>query len=349
MEEQLRTDSFLNRLLDRIIAKLSECSSTLIVICATVIVLVGSIPVVYLFAKIFGVTYTVFLFLLSALLPLILTPPIISILIRFTKHLKYYKEHLEQEIDKNKTKDIMLYEQARFALMGEMIANISHQWKQPLNTIGLSIVKARTSEKKDTDIDTCFDTVEDNIRHLASTIDDFMSFFDQRTHMEVRDIDDIVKEINSIIYTQISNENIEMIVDIDKSCENILVASSISQVILNLLNNAKDAFLGDIKNKKIILKFICDNGSLKLLCFDNGNGIKQEIKDKIFNPYFTTKAKTQGTGIGLYMSKQIINNFFNGTIEVLEKHKFPKEFMDMKTCFSISIPYSKNCKLKDEV
>ena len=326
-----------------LINRLSSYSPVFIIFVATIIDVISSIPLVYTLTIFFGAEYTKVIFVMSIVAPGLMVPPTIAVIINLSKHLKYFQDELNKEIEKNKKKDIVLYEQSRFVLMGEMMANISHQWKQPLNTIGLAVVKARTSDKKD--IDRCFDIVEDNIRYLSSTIDDFMSFFDKRKYSEVREIDDIVREIKSIIDIQMLHQNID--IKIDSNCPNILVASSISQVVLNLLSNSKDSFLNESKDKKIVLKFICENHNLKILCCDNGVGINKDISQKIFNPYFTTKYKKQGAGIGLYMSKEIISKIFNGKLELVQRDEFMDEFKDMSTCFSVSIPYSKNCVLKD--
>ena len=246
----------------------------------------------------------------------------------------------------------MLFEQARFALMGEMMANISHQWKQPLNTIGLAVVAMRTSNQSEDERDNHFEIIENNINYLAATVDDFMSFFDKKTNIEIRELGSIIKEVKSIIATHILNKNIELEIIVDDSYGNVEVASSISQVILNLLNNAKDAFEDDSKRREIKLQFTTNEYGLEIECCDNGEGIEESIKDKIFDPYFTTKGKTQGTGIGLYMSKEIIQKIFNGKINLSSRqysrsNLYPADNSG-KTCFYIAIPYSENCLLKED-
>jgi len=338
--------------IDKVIKVLSVCSSTKIVLIITLSVLIGSVPMVYILSLLFGETYTLFLFTLSVALPLILTPPTIYVLLKISKYLKHFKEQLDDEIKKNKRNDILLFEQARFALMGEMMANISHQWKQPLNTIGLAIVSVRTSNKTEDEMDKHFDIVEDNINYLAATIDDFMSFFDKKTNVEIRELSSIIKEIKSIVGTHISNKNIELEIIVDDSYGNVEVTSSISQVILNLLNNAKDSFEDDSKRKEIKLQLTTNEYGLEIECCDNGEGIDESIKDKIFDPYFTTKEKRQGSGIGLYMSKEIIQKIFNGKINLSSRQYSRSGLYPVdnsgKTCFYIAIPYSENCLLKED-
>ena len=341
-----------NRLLDKAIVKLSTCSAVVIITIVSLVVMVSSIPLVYALVKLFGAQYTATILIMSIVAPLLMAPPTLLIMIKLSKYLLYFKEALQIEVQKNRQSDVILFEQARFALMGEMMANISHQWKQPLNTMGLAIVSLKTSNKTEDEMDKYFDIVEDNINYLAATIDDFMSFFDKRTSSEIRDINSIVKEIKSIVGTQMSNKNIELEIVIDDSYGGVEVTSSISQVVLNLLNNAKDAFKDDTQRKEIKLRFITNEYGLEIECCDNGEGVDEAIKEKIFDPYFTTKAKKQGTGIGLYMSKEMIQKIFNGEINISSRKYSRNELYPLdngeKTCFYIAIPYSENCLLKKE-
>ena len=318
---------------------ITSLSSLKIILFSTIFALSGSIPIVYLASLIAGVEYTLFLFAISTILPLILTPVVVFLLISLTKNLRYFKEHLDIEIEKNKEKDLMLFEQARFALMGEMLANISHQWKQPLNTIGLAVVSLKFSKQNSEEQNKYFEIIEDNVRFLAETIDDFMSFFDKRSHSEVKSIADIVREIKSIIGTNLLNNNIKFKIQRDVECKNIHISSSISQVILNLVNNSIDALAKIEEEKEIVLSFGIVDNSFSIVCSDNGCGVDTSIEESIFNPYFTTKHKTQGTGIGLYMSKQIIDKFFGGTLEL-------DNLESDRTSFRVAIPFSNKCILK---
>ncbi len=335
-------------LIDKIIQYIASSSPRKIVFLSTIFVLVGSIPTVYGFSYIFNEPYNEFLFYLSIFLPLILTPVTISLLIRLTSRLAHVNKYLDEEMEKNRQKDIILFEQARFVLMGEMMANISHQWKQPLNTINLALLNMRLSnldiENKN------YDIIEDNVKYLASTIDDFISFFDKRSHLEMKTLDSIVKEIHSIIDAHIANKKIDLEIVIDEGYSDVYIASSISQVVLNLINNAKDALEG-AEVKKIRVQFLVNEYGVEIECCDSGSGVDEGIKEKIFRPYFTTKEKTQGTGIGLYMSKEIIHKIFDGKIDISSRSLsrsslFPSSNLE-KTCFFIALPYSNNCYIKE--
>jgi len=175
-----------------------------------------------------------------------------------------------------------------------------------------------------------FDIIEDNVNYLASTIDDFMSYFDKKTHSEVRYLENIITEIKSIANASVKNSGVELSIVMNVDSKKLKIASSISQILLNLINNAKDALKNTKEPKKITLTFSMHSNSLIISCCDNGSGIDPAIKEQIFNPYFTTKSKSQGTGIGLYMSRQIIQKSFNGTIKV--------ENVDDGARFSIEVP-----------
>jgi len=339
-------------LMNKAIVKLAACRPVAITILITTTVIMISVPLVYSLVSLVGAEYIKLMFIMSIAAPALMVPPTILIMIKLSKHLLYFKEALQIEVQKNRQSDVVLFEQARFALMGEMMANISHQWKQPLNTIGLAVVSMRTSNQSEDEIDKHFEIIESNINYLATTVDDFMSFFDKKTYSEMRDLELIVKEIKSIIDSNILSKNIEFEIIIDNNYGDIKIASSISQVVLNLLSNAKDAFDDNTARKEIKLQFISNEYGLEIECCDNGKGIDEKIKDKIFDPYFSTKAKKQGTGIGLYMSKEIIQKIFDGKIDVSSREYSRSSMHPIdnsgKTCFYIAIPYSENCLLKED-
>ena len=333
-------------LIDKLVHFIMESSQRRLIVLSTFFVLAGSIPLVYAGAWFASVRYSLFLFELSIVLPLILTPVTILIIFRLTVKMKHFKEHLDKEIELNKSKDIILFEQARFVLMGEMMANISHQWKQPLNTINLALFNMKMStiglEKEDRN----FEIIEENVNYMAATINDFMSFFDKRSNTEMKSIDELVHEIESVIGGSVRSKGIVLEMVVDENFSKIKVASSISQVILNLINNAKDA-LQESQTKLIRVLFLSNEYGLEIECCDEGHGIALELQEKIFDPYFTTKEKTQGTGIGLYMSKEIVDKVFQGKINICSRNcsrstKYPMEH-ENKTCFFVALPYSDTC------
>jgi len=314
--------------------KESFLSDVKMIVIVTIIAIFITIIFVFVLKKLFLAEYTMSSLLVSIIIPLVLVPPNIILVMNVSTRMKDYKTKLHNEIEKNRQKDLLLFEQARFVLLGEMMANISHQWKQPLNNIGLAIVSTKlTSDEKVREKN--FDIMEENVNYLSNTIDDFMSFFDKKTPTELREIGEILEEVQSIMRAQIESSGIKLIVKIDENLKSIKLISVISQVLLNLLNNAKDAIDNSKDENEIILYLKAINNGFEISCCDNGLGIKKEIQSKIFDPYFTTKEKKQGTGIGLYMSKQIVTQIFDGTIILDDISK--------NTCFRIDIPCSKNC------
>ena len=162
-----------------------------------------------------------------------------------------------------------------------------------------------------------------------------MSFFDKRTYSEIKELAVVVEEVKSLSFAMIVSKGIDLEMKIDSQADNIKIASSISQVLLNLINNSKDAFSALKKDKIIVIRFSVVNDSLQISCYDNAGGIDSSIIDKVFDPYFTTKEKSQGTGIGLYMSKQIMQKVFNASISVVSQAD--------TTTFNLTIPFSDEC------
>jgi len=332
----------INAFSNKLISKLTNLSPVVLSLVLTLPILTLSVLFVFLICEITGIEYRAFFLMVSVVLPLLLSPAAIFLVIKFTTKLRYCKSFLDEEIQKNKEKDIILYEQARFALMGEMMANISHQWKQPLHTINTAILSVKFADKKDDEkLDKVFDIVEDNVAYLANTVNDFLSFFDKKTHKDKKRISEVISEVKSIAKPSLDMHKIVLEIETDTKEDNILIVSSISQIILNLISNAKDALLdkNTESEKKIKLVFKVKKASIEIICCDDGDGVNPAISKKIFDPYFTTKDKNRGTGLGLYMSRQIVETIFAGKIYVDE---------NQSSCFHVKIPYGENCNLEKQ-
>jgi signal transduction histidine kinase len=330
----------INAFFNKLILKLTDLSPLVLSLVLTVPVIILSMLFVFLVCEITEMEYSAFFFMLSTVLPLMLSPVAIFLIIKFTKNLRYCQSFLDEEIQKNKQKDIILYEQARFALMGEMMANISHQWKQPLHTINAAILSVKFADKKDDEqLNKVFDIVEDNVTYLANTVNDFLSFFDKKTHQDKKKISEVIAEVKSIAKPSLDMYGIILEIETDSKVDNVLIVSSISQIILNLISNAKDALLDANKEgeKKINVVFKVKKAGIEIICCDNGDGVDPAISKKIFDPYFTTKDRNRGTGLGLYMSRQIVQTIFAGKIYVDE---------NKLSCFHTKIPYGENCSLE---
>lgn len=219
---------------------------------------------------------------------------------------------------KVKEKDRLLFQQNKMASMGEMLSNIAHQWRQPLSMIsGISssmIVKKELNLLEMEEINSSCERILKNTEYLSKTIEDFRNFFKQEKQ---KDNFNILKSINenlNLLKDRLKEENIEIILDVDKEAEIFGFKNEFQQAILNILNNSIDAFnLGNNIHRKLIL--ISYNNKI-LSIKDSAGGIKEEILDKIFEPYFTTKHQTQGTGIGLYMTQEILTKHMNCNLDV---------------------------------
>lgn len=217
------------------------------------------------------------------------------------------KDKVDEEVLKNRKKDQMLFNQSKMASMGEMIGNIAHQWRQPLSTIstaasGMSIkidyeLASKEELKKDLEI------IVDTTQYLSHTIEDFRSFFKPTKEKEKFSLVKLIKKDINIMNSAFKNNFIEVVYEFE-DVELNTIQNELTQSILNILTNAKDALTqNSSKNRLIIMKNFIKGSFVFITIQDNGGGIDEKIMDKIFEPYFTTKHQSQGTGIGLYMTR----------------------------------------------
>jgi len=212
----------------------------------------------------------------------------------------------------------LLIQKSKMASMGEMIGNIAHQWRQPLaqlSGIFLDVETAYSHKELDQKyLEKRTDQANDLLEYMSKTINDFKEFYNPNAKEEEFSLLASVKNAIKIIDSSFKFYNINVHVNINESLHVIGLSNEFSQVILNILSNSKDVALQrDIKNPKIEIYTEVKDNETYLHVEDNCGGIEKEILDKIFEPYFTTKYK-YGTGIGLYMSKIIIENKMGGKI-----------------------------------
>jgi two-component system, NtrC family, C4-dicarboxylate transport sensor histidine kinase DctB len=242
-----------------------------------------------------------------------------------TKQLKELNKTLEkrviEEISKNEEKQKLLFWQSRMASLGQMLANIAHQWRQPLTELNLTLfnMKKASLNNNEKKIDELYKESKTLISSMSSTIDDFTNFFNPQKEKKSFEIKDAINEALIILRKVIELENIHIQIDVPINYKVIGVSNELSQVIINLIQNSKDAFIqNDITNRTIIItlkeELILDKKYALLEIKDNAGGISKENIDKIFDPYFTTKYKSQGTGLGLFMSKMIIEKSLEGEL-----------------------------------
>jgi ABC-type amino acid transport substrate-binding protein/nitrogen-specific signal transduction histidine kinase len=235
-------------------------------------------------------------------------------------------DRVKTEVEKNKHQQLMMLEQSRLAQMGEMISMIAHQWRQPLNILSMLnqsiILKYKKKKLDESTIDYFQSNSKKQIQYMSQTIDDFRDFF--KPQKESREFY-IHESVEKIIDMSVAIYN-KLNIDIDFTYQDKFIINGykneLGQVISNILNNAKDALSEkEQKNKyiKITLEKV-DNNIIITIC-DNAGGIPNDILDKIFDPYFSTKENKNGTGLGLYMSKIIIQEHFNAQIKVSNDDK----------------------------
>ncbi len=227
-------------------------------------------------------------------------------------------EHrVKEEIAKNKEKQKMLFWQSRMASLGQMLANVAHQWRQPLTELSLTMFNIKKSAKNHDEkrLNDYYKESLQIIENMSRTIDDFTNFFNPNKTKEKFFLNLAVDEALLITNKLLQKENINISKDYE-SIEVIGVLNELSQVLINLIQNSSEAFIfNKIKNKKIFISIKSKDNFAIIKYKDNASGAKEEILDKIFEPYFTTKYQSNGTGLGLFMSKMIIEKSLYGTME----------------------------------
>lgn len=227
------------------------------------------------------------------------------------------------DITELKEKEKMMMQQSKMAAMGEILENIAHQWRQPLSAIST----ASTGIKLQNDhglltqeaLKESMTLINKSAQHLSKTIDDFRGFFKPNQKKEYFSINHTFEKIIIILGNKFDADKIKFIKDIEDfkilNYDNALI-----QVFINIFSNAKDAFKdNDVDEKLIFIDVFNDEYNATIQIKDNAGGIPSKIINKIFEPYFTTKHKSQGTGIGLYMTRDIITNLLSGSIIVENK------------------------------
>jgi len=232
------------------------------------------------------------------------------------------EKRVAQEIKKNEEKQKMMFLQSRLASLGQMLANIAHQWRQPLTQLNLSIYSTKKEflNNNPKDAMNFYNESKSIIQNMSNTIDDFTNFFKPEKNKKFFSLKKCIMESIQILDKIIKNEKIKIVANY-KDIELLGIQNELSQVIINLIQNSKDAFIyNKIKNKKIIISINKKEDFVIINIEDNAGGIKEENIEKIFEPYFTTKHSSSGTGLGLFMSKMICEQGFNGTMDVKNKN-----------------------------
>jgi len=257
------------------------------------------------------------------------------------KELAYLNKNLEKlidaEVQKNRAKDKMMFAQSRRAQMGEILAMIAHQWRQPLHSINAAVsvinLKVKSGQFNYEMSKNITSKIEKYTHHLSNTIDDFRDFFKPQKEMHNTNLEVVFSKAHSLIDNSLYMKNIEINLKIDSVYEFTSYENELIQVILNLLKNAEDVLVERSIAKPVIFVNIKE---YTISIEDNAGGIDEKILSKIFDPYFSTKAKN-GTGLGLYMSKVIIEDHCYGTLDVVNGKRGAK--------FILTLPQKVKCNV----
>ncbi|MGM0519330.1 MAG: PAS domain S-box protein [Campylobacterota bacterium] len=229
------------------------------------------------------------------------------------------------------TQDKLIQSQSRLASMGEMIGNIAHQWRQPLSVI--STISSGVKLKNDLnmldikELSNDMNNILGQTNYLSDTIDDFKNFIKNSNEKEEVEVSTLIDKTLSITASSIKNNSIEIVKDLYYDMKILAYRNELIQALMNIINNSKDALKENTYNiyrRLILIETNKINEGLVLTIKDNGGGIKEEIMDKIFEPYFTTKHQSVGTGIGLSMVYKILLEHHNAKVSAYNE-KFTYE------------------------
>ena len=265
----------------------------------------------------------------------------------YTKRLKdlniILQETVNDAVIRNDEKNKIIFQQNKMAAIGDMIGNIAHQWRQPLSVITTAASSIKLKKElnilEDEEEKKSLTYIIDASNYLSNTIDDFQYYFSPDKSKNTFNTEDLINKLLKLISIEFKENNIYLIKNIENF--NILnYENEILQVLINIVNNAKDELKKDTDNPigYVFIDLYKHNETLIIKIKDNAGGIKEEIIDRIFEPYFTTKHQSQGTGIGLYMSEEIIVKHIKGTIKVSNERYTYLDRHFVGASFEITIP-----------
>jgi len=256
------------------------------------------------------------------------------------------EKRIAREIAASRKKDQVMFHQAKLASMGEMLQNIAHQWRQPLGAL-MMIIQSFETKFFAGKLDETFveSRVEDAMRlakNMSETLEDFRTFFHPHKIHQCFDLGTAIAKAVDLTRYQLDREHIEIVVEASREITVCGYENELIQILLNLINNARDALASSDTEHKQIRIHTQENADHALIrVIDNGGGIKDDIIPKIFEPYFTTKHKSVGTGVGLYMSKELLEKHMGGHIHCKNiRHKMGARDGSLQACtmFTVEIP-----------
>ena len=236
------------------------------------------------------------------------------------------QKKVERGIEQNRLNEEMMLQQSRHAQMGEMIAMIAHQWRQPLMEVSTTIASLQVQvELKKLLVDEMVSSLEEvdrTVQFLSHTIDDFRDFFKPRNKADKADINAILDKAVEFMASLLGIHDIIVKKEYNFKTKPHIYGNELLQVIINLIKNSIEAYIqNEISDGVITIEGKESSGKFEIIVRDNAGGIKEDIGSRVFEPYFTTKEELNGTGLGLYMSKTIVEKHLNGTLKMNNKNK----------------------------
>lgn len=250
----------------------------------------------------------------------------------------------QQEREENHRKEGLMLYQARMAAMGEMVTHIAHQWRQPLNNLGLVLGNLEDAywhgELDEKQLTHSVDSSRKLIHRMSSTIDDFMQFANPKIQRDVFDVEKAIQEVLDLMEERFRAHGIRVVMEAEERLFAYGYRNHFSQAVFNLVANAVDALMEQESTKREIrIGMEEDSTQMHISIGDTGGGIPPSIGERIFEPYFSTKPQKQGTGLGLYMTKTIVENSLKGILSWENKGQ--------GVTMTISIPGAKERVLHD--
>jgi len=257
---------------------------------------------------------------------------------------KYNNElKIQENLLKQKKQQELLMHKTKQAMMGEMLENIAHQWRQPLSIIstsatGISLKKELGISSDEMEIN-ALKAINNNAQHLSRTIDDFRNYFKSENDEHKFNLSNTIHSTIKLIEVLLNNKFVEVIYNIDENIELYTLENELIQILMNIFNNAIDELeKEECKERYINIEVFKDKNSAVIKINDSAGGAKDEVINRVFEPYFTTKHKSHGTGIGLYMCKEMIEKHMNGTITAKNSEFNVKENVYKGLEFTITLP-----------
>ncbi len=258
------------------------------------------------------------------------SPPVLKARVGTHVKLKQFQDSLKDIIDEKET---LLLQQSKMAILGEMLENIVHQWKQPISMISMSSANIRVDmmlgNLDETALDKALDGIESSVEHLSQTMDDFRDFLHEESEAKSQNLKTVVEKTIELMGSKMQLFKIDLEVEVP-DYEIKLFENDLIQILMNILSNSIDVLDKKEGKKRIKISFGEEDEYIKLLLCDNGGGIKDELIEKIFEKYFTTKEEKKGSGIGLYMCRILAKKRLKGAICAFNSND--------GACFEITLP-----------